>query len=106
MRQEDLIAVLAATLAGMASKATSWQPPAGLSDDAWALIRDCPWRGNTRALMRVAETAFVSAASLRMPLIEREQVSRAMDLWEPAEHASHAIYTRAGDSGLGDAAPG
>ncbi|MDT0634737.1 sigma 54-interacting transcriptional regulator [Spectribacter hydrogenooxidans] len=106
VRQEDLIAVLAATLAGMASKATSWQPPAGLSDDAWALIRDCPWRGNTRALMRVAETAFVSAASLRMPLIEREQVSRAMDLWEPAEHASHAIYTRAGDSGLGDAAPG
>lgn len=104
VRQEDLIAVLGATLASMAARATTWRAPAGLTDAAWEAVRDCPWRGNTRALMRVTETAFVEAASQDSDLIERHHIERAMSLWEPAEHASHAIYTSASESGLGGTA--
>ncbi|MDN5862947.1 MAG: sigma 54-interacting transcriptional regulator, partial [Salinisphaera sp.] len=86
VRREDLIAVAAATLARMAARATSWAAPVGFSDEAWVVLRDCPWHGNTRALMRVVETAFVDAASSRASQIDAAQVRRAMALWEPAEH--------------------
>lgn len=95
-RREDLIAVLATTLDRLAARTTTWAPPAGLSPDAWETICHCPWRGNTRALIRVAETAFVDAATRRSPLIEAAHVERAIGLWEPAHHASHDIYTRDG----------
>jgi len=96
VRREDLIAVLAATLDNMRQRTTSWTAPAGLSDAAWQAVCDCPWRGNTRALIRVIETAFVTAASRRAPLIERDAIDDALLLWEPESHASHAIYTSAG----------
>lgn len=96
VRREDLIAVLAATLNTMRQRSTTWTAPAGLSDAAWQAVCDCPWRGNTRALIRVIETAFVTAASRRAPLIERDAIDDALRLWEPESHASHAIYTSAG----------
>lgn len=101
-RIEDLIAVLAATLARMAGKSTTWTPPAGLTADAWQAVRECPWHGNTRALIRVAETAFVECASAGLELMDRHHIERAMALWEPAKHASHAIYSSAKESGLGE----
>lgn len=104
VRREDLIAVLAATLAKMAGKSRTWTPPAGLSPEAWTAVRDCRWHGNTRALIRVVETAFVESAGAGGALIDAHQVRRAMDLWEPAEHASHALYTSASESGLGGTA--
>lgn len=101
-RIEDLIAVLAATLAQMAAKSRTWTPPSGLTAEAWQAVRDCRWHGNTRALIRVAETAFVECASAGLELIEKHHIERAMKLWEPSEHASHAIYTSAQESGLGE----
>ncbi|MES1923883.1 putative PAS/PAC sensor protein [Salinisphaera sp. T31B1] len=96
VRREDLVAVLAATLHQMKSRSTSWVAPAGLSRAAWQAMCACPWRGNTRALIRVIETAFVTAATERASLIERHAVEAALALWEPSTHASHDIYTRAG----------
>jgi len=95
-RREDLIAVLAATLDRMAGKCTTWTPAPGITDAAWEMIKACPWHGNTRALMRVTETAFVDCVSHGGQMIDEAHVSRAMALWEPADHASHAIYTSAG----------
>ncbi len=91
-RREDLVAVLAATLDRMRRASTSWVAPAGLSMDAWQAVCACPWRGNARALIRVIETAFVTAATRRAPLIERAFVENAMALWEPQAHPSHALY--------------
>lgn len=101
-RIEDLIAVLAATLASMADKSRTWTPPSGLTPEAWQAILDCRWHGNTRALIRVAETAFVECASAGLELVDKHHIDRAMNLWEPREHASHAIYTSAQESGLGE----
>ncbi|GAB3671888.1 sigma 54-interacting transcriptional regulator [Salinisphaera aquimarina] len=96
VRQEDLVAVLAATLNNMRRRSTTWIAPAGLSHAAWQAVRSCDWRGNTRALIRVIETAFVTAATDRAPLIERDAIDDALALWEPDSHASHALYTVAG----------
>jgi hypothetical protein len=96
LRREDLVAVLAATLEQLRGRCTTWQAPAGLTHAAWQAICDCAWRGNTRALIRVVETAFVSAATARAPLIEREAVDRALALWEPDSHPSHGLYTAGG----------
>lgn len=96
LRQEDLIAVLAATLDGMRARSTTWMAPSGLSAAAWQAVRQCPWRGNTRALIRVIETAFVSAATQRAALIEREAIEAALAVWEPEHHASHGLYTAGG----------
>lgn len=96
LRREDLVAVLAATLDNMRRRATTWIAPAGLSQAAWQGICECPWRGNTRALIRVVETAFVTAATRRAPLIERDAIDEAMALWEPDSHASHSLYTVGG----------
>lgn len=96
VRQEDLIAVLAATLHRMSKQSVTWTPPSGISDEAWQAMQACPWHGNTRALMRVTETAYVDCASHGGSAISGEQVHKAMALWEPSDHASHAIYTSAG----------
>lgn len=96
VRQEDLIAVLAVTLHRMRQQSVTWTPPNGISDDAWQLMQDCAWHGNTRALMRVTETSYVDCATHGGQVISADQVRRAMTLWEPSEHASHAIYTSAG----------
>lgn len=96
VRQEDLVAVLAATLHRMRKQSVTWTPPAGIDDEAWEVMKECKWHGNTRALMRVVETAYVDCATSGGALISAEQVRRAMSLWEPSEHASHAIYTSAG----------
>lgn len=98
VRQEDLIAVLAATLHRMRKQSVTWTPPVGITDDAWEAMKACPWKGNTRALMRVAETSYVDCATQGGTHITAEQVKRAMGLWEPSEHASHAIYTSAGSN--------
>ncbi len=96
VRQEDLIAVLATTLHRMSSKSVTWTPPDGISDEAWEAIKACPWHGNTRALIRVTETSYVECATQGGSAISAEQIHKAMALWEPSEHASHAIYTAAG----------
>ena len=96
VRREDLVAVLAVTLDNMRRRATTWQAPAGLTHAAWQAVCNCPWRGNTRALIRVIETAFVTAATRRAPLIERDAIDDALALWEPETHASHGLYTIGG----------
>ena len=94
-RPEDLIAVLATTMAKLSGQCTTWSPPYGITDDAWLAIRECSWRGNMRALIRVIETAFVTAAATApdYQLIQEEQIREGIELWEPAEHDSHRIYT-------------
>jgi len=96
VRQEDLIAVLAATLNRMRKQSVTWTPPSGISDEAWEAMKACPWHGNTRALMRVAETAYVDCATQGGSIIDEVQIRSAMALWEPSDHASHKIYTSAG----------
>lgn len=93
-RQEDLIAVMVDHFNRLASQCTTWTPPVGLSDAAWATLRDWPWYGNTRALIRVVETAFVAAASGSDSVIDENLVRDALKLWEPVEHQSHDIYSR------------
>jgi len=94
IRREDMIAVLAVTLNKMARQCVTWTAPAGLTDEAWEAVKDCAWHGNTRALIRVVETSFVDCASHDVEMIGHDPVKRAMHLWEPAEHASHSIYTQ------------
>lgn len=95
VRREDLIAILAATLARMADKSVTWVPPVGLTDAAWAVVRDCPWRGNARTLIRAVETAFVECAGAGGTVIEDYHVERAIALWEPGENSSYALYADA-----------
>lgn len=89
-RREDLVAILAITLENMRARATTWQAPAGLTHAAWQAVCSCAWRGNARALMRVIETAFITAATRRTALIERDAVDQALALWEPDTHAGYA----------------
>lgn len=100
-RPEDMIAVLADTLAKMARQTTTWTAPDGITDEAWQLIRQAPWHGNTRALMRVVETAFVDCAMEGALLIEGRHIEHGLSLWEPEGHASQALYTSSSTSGLG-----
>lgn len=96
VREEDLIAVLATTLAWFRKQCTTWTAPSGLTAEAWRTLRACPWRGNLRTLIRVAETAFVSLCLEQRggsPLIDAPHVARGIALWEPETHASHAVYT-------------
>lgn len=96
-REEDLVAVLSATLANFKRGCTSWHAPVGLTDRAWDAIRQCPWHGNVRTLIRVIETAAVECAKLseRPGLITAEQVRRGLDLWEPEDHHSLRLYSSA-----------
>jgi len=92
-REEDMIAVTATTLARLAGRCTSWQPPKGISEEAWQLIRHCRWHGNIRALVRVLESAFVDYGVRGSDqLLQTVDVEAGLKLWEPAEHHSHKIY--------------
>jgi transcriptional regulator with AAA-type ATPase domain len=92
-REEDLIAQAAAILASFAKNCTTWQAPTGFTPEAWKLIQSCPWRGNSRTLIRVVETAAVSNALKRGgTLIPVDPVAEAISLWEPAEHPSAKLY--------------
>jgi len=95
-REEDMIAVTATTLAKLGSKCTSWKAPAGLSDEAWTLIRECRWHGNIRGLVRTLEAAFVETASTGAgALIPDTAIAQGIALWEPKTHHSHQIYAAA-----------
>lgn len=100
-RPEDMIAVLADTLARMARQTTTWSAPEGLTEEAWQSIRQAPWHGNTRALMRVVETAFVDCAMEGLPLIEQRHIEHGLSLWDPEGHNSEALYSSSTTSGLG-----
>lgn len=100
-RPEEIIAVLADTLARMARQTTTWTAPDGLTDEAWRLIRQSPWHGNTRALMRVIETAFVDCAMESAPMIEYRHVEHGLSLWDPEGHTSETLYSSSATSGLG-----
>lgn len=94
-REEDMIAVAATTLARLSAPCTSWEPPTGLETFAWQRIVECRWHGNVRALIRVLEAAFVDTASsdaLGNGLIGADAIDAGIQLWEPAEHHSHAIF--------------
>ena len=93
-REEDLIAVLATTLDNFSKKCTTWKPPTGISPAAWAEYKKCQWRGNTRTLIRVTETACVSWATAGSPdgVVGSEFVKEGLDLWEPATHSTAGMY--------------
>lgn len=93
-REEDLIAVLATTLAKFKSQCTTWQAPSGVTHEAWQEIMNCPWRGNLRTLIRVTETASVTRArqTNSIPLLQKPEIQAAIELWEPEEHESHNIF--------------
>lgn len=92
-REEDMIAVTATTLARLAEGCTTWKAPVGLSDEAWERIRECRWHGNSRALIRTLEAAFVDCASRGAEtLIPAEDIEMGIALWEPKDHHSHRIY--------------
>lgn len=95
-REEDMIAVVATTLARLGGKCSSWTPPAGISDPAWKAIRECRWHGNVRSLVRVLEAAFVDTASVGGgSLIDAEAIEHGIALWEPKTHHGHQIYAAA-----------
>lgn len=96
-REEDMIAVVATTLARLAAKCTTWTTPTGLTADAWKIVRECRWHGNIRALVRVLESAFVDTATLRGgdTLIQAPEIEQGILLWEPKSHHSHKIYEAA-----------
>lgn len=93
-REEDLIAVLSTTLGAFSKRCTTWIAPEGVSDAGWELLRNCPWHGNIRALIRVIEAAAVDYSTNRETtgLLSEEAIRHAMDLWEPEHHESHKIY--------------
>lgn len=91
-REEDMIAIAASLLAQLAGRCTTWSAPNGVTAEAWTRLRDCPWRGNVRALIRVLEAAFVETASTRGGDIHLEAVQQGLALWEPASHHSQALY--------------
>lgn len=92
-REEDMIAVTATTLARLAEGCTTWKAPVGLSDEAWQRIRECRWHGNSRALIRTLEAAFVDCASRGgETLIPSGDIETGIALWEPKDHHSHKIY--------------
>lgn len=96
VRLEDTIAVTSTVLSKFAGQCTTWKPPKGIAPDAWELISKCPWRGNTRALIRVLETACVTFCTQRRgkdDLLDFDSIKEGMDLWEPEKHESHQIYT-------------
>lgn len=95
VREEDMIAVLATTLAKFSRQCTTWSAPAGLTPAAWAAYRECRWHGNTRTVIRVTEAASVAYSINRLGggLIDAPQVHEAMALWEPTEHESLKVYT-------------
>ena len=93
-REEDMIAVIATTLARLGAKCGSWTAPVGVSESGWQAIRDCRWHGNVRALVRVLEAAFVDTASVGGgELIQGEEIEHGIALWEPKAHHSHKIYS-------------
>ena len=94
-REEDLFAVLCSILARFELQCTSWSAPQGVTEDAWKRIRQCPWRGNMRTLIRVTESAAVSYAQNRRSgrLITEEDLLGALELWEPETHADIGLYS-------------
>lgn len=95
-REEDLIAVIATTLARLGGSCTTWTAPEGIDDAAWRRIRECRWHGNVRALVRVIEAAFVeTAADGATTLIPATAIDDGIALWEPAQHHSHQLYAAA-----------
>lgn len=95
VREEDMIAVLATTLAKFEKQCTTWTAPSGLTPAAWKAYKDCAFHGNTRTLIRVTEAASISYSITKQSsgLIDAPQVKEAMDLWEPTEHESLKVYT-------------
>lgn len=93
-REEDMIAVVAATLCRLGTRCTTWQPAQGLTEGAWQVVRECRWHGNVRALNRVLEAAFVDAAVRGdgSALLDIQDIRAGIALWEPPDHHSHAIY--------------
>lgn len=95
-REEDMIAVIASTIARLGAGCTTWVPPEGLDEPAWRVIRECRWHGNVRALVRVLEAAFVETAGRgATALIPASAIETGIALWEPATHHSHRLYAAA-----------
>lgn len=95
-REEDMIAVVATTLAKLAERCTSWSQPKGLSEDAWLRVKHCRWHGNIRALVRVLESAFVDfGVRGGDTLLQAEEIDAGIRLWEPSTHHSHQLYAAA-----------
>ncbi len=93
-REEDMIAVIASSLARLAAPCQTWTPPIGLSAYAWEQMRGSRWHGNARAVIRVMEAAFVDTASAGLDnLIQGDVIQRSMKLWEPESHHSHEMYS-------------
>jgi DNA-binding NtrC family response regulator len=92
-REEDMIALVATTLARLSNRCTSWIPPKGVSEEAWLRIKQCRWHGNIRALVRVLESAFVDYGMRGGDtLLQIDEIDAGIRLWEPVHHHSHQIY--------------
>lgn len=95
-REEDLSSVLAVTLYNFSKDCKTWKPPTGLTKEAWDLIASCVWRGNTRTLIRVIETAAVKHGTRRKgELLGADEIREGLDLWEPEEHPDIGMYVSA-----------
>ncbi|MGH8447318.1 MAG: sigma 54-interacting transcriptional regulator [Solimonas sp.] len=92
-REEDMIAVVATTLARLSERCTNWTQPKGVSEEAWVRIKQCRWHGNIRALVRVLESAFVDyGVRGGDTMIQTDEIDAGIKLWEPANHHSHQLY--------------
>lgn len=95
-REEDMIAVVATTLAKLAAPCKEWKPAIGLTPESWKMLRESPWHGNIRGMIRVLEAAFVDTASRTGDtLIQAAEIERGIEMWEPKTHHSHQIYAAA-----------
>jgi len=93
-REEDMIAVVATSLARLGAKCTTWTAPTGMTREAWQRIRDCRWHGNIRGLIRVLESAFVDTTTGNGgSVIQAAEVESGIMRWEPKSHHSHQIYS-------------
>ena len=94
VRREDMLAVIATSLAKFKKQYTTWRAAEGLTPAAWEAIKACPWRGNTRTLIRVLETASVSFCldNTGDNLLDAKHIQEGIDLWEPADHESLKVY--------------
>ena len=94
-RPVDIAICSALSLAKHKELTTKWQAPTGISEDAFTLMNKSAWNGNVRAVLRVIETACVSHARRRSenPLLESEEIKKALELWEPKDHPSLAKFS-------------
>lgn len=97
-RRSD-VAALARHFAAAACRRNHWKPRL-LADDALALLRELPWKGNVRELRNVVERALILCAG---DPIGADELRESLDPVRPARGAAHGVPTEGALRDLVDA---